>query len=527
MPRIGVGKSPKTIAQQQAAAQKTFNDSANARASQVGITLPANFYQLSLNQSQKSAGIAKYTGANYVDSYASNKSSFLQNAVKNATYDYAWLAYGRTTPDAGAETRLKNAVTAAAQGGVPVSSINSSVDAGKNAWGSYIGGAESAIDRIAGYAAPIAMAYFLPQIGSSLGSALLNSGVITSTATANAVGTALASISVQTAQGVPFEDALKNATVNAVVSTGAPSVATEINNIVKIPAVSDAIVSAGASALKTVATGGSAEDMQKNILGAIAGSAAASATDNRVVGSTVGGAVTGGTAGALSGAAGEYAAQSAEQQAATQAQKGSQLASADTGIVSDVSSLSPVIVTPKKTTIQDTNIIAPTTTPSPTTTQTTPNINQQILDLIKQPATDKSTPSLSEIKVVATRPKETTIQDTNIITPETLPETFVTASPESPLPVNIEEQPGTGDSTPADKYKPSLFIYGGTTKSTLPKTLSTGATFAAPTTGTTTGTTTGLTGERGAGEIESKETGKKRKNVWNEASLRLKDALGV
>jgi hypothetical protein len=39
--------------------------------------------------------------------------------------------------------------------------------------------------------------------------------------------------------------------------------------------------------------------------------------------------------------------------------------------------------------------------------------------------------------------------------------------------------------------------------------------------------TTGLTAERGAGEIESKESGKDRQNVWNEASLRLKDALGV
>jgi hypothetical protein len=45
--------------------------------------------------------------------------------------------------------------------------------------------------------------------------------------------------------------------------------------------------------------------------------------------------------------------------------------------------------------------------------------------------------------------------------------------------------------------------------------------------GVSTGTTVGLTGERGAGEIESKETGQARKNVWNEASLRLKDALGV
>lgn len=43
----------------------------------------------------------------------------------------------------------------------------------------------------------------------------------------------------------------------------------------------------------------------------------------------------------------------------------------------------------------------------------------------------------------------------------------------------------------------------------------------------TTGTTVGLTGAGGAGEIESKESGKKRSSVWNEESLRLKDALGV
>jgi len=45
--------------------------------------------------------------------------------------------------------------------------------------------------------------------------------------------------------------------------------------------------------------------------------------------------------------------------------------------------------------------------------------------------------------------------------------------------------------------------------------------------GVSTGTTTGLTSFRGEGEIESKETGKARKDVWNEESLRLKDALGV
>ena len=39
--------------------------------------------------------------------------------------------------------------------------------------------------------------------------------------------------------------------------------------------------------------------------------------------------------------------------------------------------------------------------------------------------------------------------------------------------------------------------------------------------------TSGLTSYRGAGEIESPETGGKRTTAWNEASLRLKDALGI
>ena len=70
-------------------------------------------------------------------------------------------------------------------------------------------------------------------------------------------------------------------------------------------------------------------------------------------------------------------------------------------------------------------------------------------------------------------------------------------------------------------YTPKIFTYGGV-ESTLPTTLRT--TTNIPTDSTTTGTSVGLGGR---GEIESKESGKKRKNVWNEESLRLKDALGL
>jgi len=99
---------------------------------------------------------------------------------------------------------------------------------------------------------------------------------------------------------------------------------------------------------------------------------------------------------------------------------------------------------------------------------------------------------------------------------EPVPPTSEEPTPPKKLPP-VEDKTGT----PVDKpYKPNLFIYGGTTPSTLTQTLRTNI----PTASTTTGTSVGLGGR---GEIESKESGKKRQTVWNEESLRLKDALGL
>ena len=117
------------------------------------------------------------------------------------------------------------------------------------------------------------------------------------------------------------------------------------------------------------------------------------------------------------------------------------------------------------------------------------------------------------------------------VTPEPVTETPL--APEEPsavapeLPaedVSVEEagseteQP-VYDYDPKAKPKPDIF-----TKTYLsPKTKT-----AAPTSalGSALGTT-GLTSYRGAGEIEGTSTGGKRKKVWNEESLKLKDALGV
>jgi hypothetical protein len=80
--------------------------------------------------------------------------------------------------------------------------------------------------------------------------------------------------------------------------------------------------------------------------------------------------------------------------------------------------------------------------------------------------------------------------------------------------------PDSGTDTKTTTYKPDLF----TTTYLSPKT----RTAAAPTSalGSALGTT-GLTSYRGAGEIEGTGSGKPRKKVWNEESLKLKDALGV
>lgn len=102
----------------------------------------------------------------------------------------------------------------------------------------------------------------------------------------------------------------------------------------------------------------------------------------------------------------------------------------------------------------------------------------------------------------------------------------------------VDDKVVVGEETPADKepppdevvdpeYKPEVFIYGGTTPK--PKTRTTinlGTTLQAPFYPSST-LGQALTGYRGAGEIEGKKTGKPRRDVWNEESLRLKDALGL
>jgi hypothetical protein len=365
----------------------------------------------------------------------------------------------------------------------------------------------------------VGAAFFVPGVGSAIGQSLVNAGVITGAAVpyATAIGTAIASTTSQVAQGVPLEQALSNATTNAVVSTAAPGVAQSISKIVTYPQVADAITSAGASAFKTAIAGGSAADIEKNMTAALAGSAATSlyadaenaesVKTGRAIGSAIGGSITGGAMGASLGAAGELG------RPETPPVRPPLLASADTDVVSDAptpteEALRDVVVTGSPD-IQDTSIITPDTSISPK--------DKAVIDATGIAAE----PSLPKVTVTA-KPE---IEDTSIITPDA---TVTTKEEISVKPVTEEDKtPAEDEETKEKPYKPELFIYGGTAPK--PKSRTTtdlGTTLQAPFYPSTT-LGQALTGYRGAGEIEGKKTGKPRRDVWNEESLRLKDALGL
>jgi hypothetical protein len=360
----------------------------------------------------------------------------------------------------------------------------------------------------------VGAAFIVPGVGAAIGKSLVTAGVITGAAIpyAAAIGTALASTAAQTAQGVPLDQALGNSVTTAVVSTGAPGVAKGIQVLVKYPQVADAITSAGASALKTAIAGGSAEDIQRNMIAALAGSAASSlytkaadaetAATGRKIGAAVGGAISGGAMGAATGVAGELGRPD------TTPARPQLLAAADTGTVSDVPSLTEVLVTAPREApdIGDTSIVSPDVAKS--------NKDKAVIN-----ATGiGKEPSLKTVTVTGKR-EITPIEETSILDPISItdkpPEKDVSAEEEEPTP---EKKNG---------YKPDLFIYGGKTpKSSGRQSADLGTTLQAPFyPATTLGQS--LTGYRGAGEIEGQKTGKPRKNVWNEESLRLKDALGL
>jgi len=462
--------------------------------------------------------------------------------------------------------------------------------------------------------AAVAIAVVVPVVGAEIGASLMEAGVVTSaaeasaavmaaggtaaqaaaaaasaTATATAVGTAIASATAQVAQGVPVEEAIRNATVAATVQLNAPGAAKAVNDIVGNPVVSNLVSSTAASVVQTAATGGSEADIIRNARGALIGSGVSSGTDSNVLGRAAAGGVTGGVAGALVGAAGAIGSDAAKPAATSQTQKAT-----DTTVTTAAEE-------PVTTTTTEAATTAPVTTDQAiidltgigagnaavTTEQvTTPGATDTFtgaVDLGQTGTTDQAGTFTGGVDLGETGPVTQTDTFTGAVdlgqTGPAATDTFTGAvdlgdtgeqAPTDTFTGGVdlgdtgpEEQTDTftggvdlgdtgdiidtggvdlGDTgedlsdtetditTEDTTYKPDLFVYGGKTSKTPTtpgrQTTNLGTTLQAPFYPTS-NLGQALTGYRGAGEIEGKKTGKPRKDVWNEESLRLKDALGL
>lgn len=375
----------------------------------------------------------------------------------------------------------------------------------------------SLINQIVSVAVPVALAYFMPGVGASIGAELFATQIAAGTmtaATATAIGTAVASTAVQTAQGVDFETALTNATVNAVVSTQSPTIANDIAKTVGSPGVADAITSGGASIVSTLAKGGSMDDAFQNAGAAIVASGVSGQTD-RTVGAAVGGAITGGATGAALGAVGELGRPTGGSSSSTTTPSDSVDTTGASGVSGDV-----VVTAPRETTIGDTNIQIPTPSPTPEVVVTAPraptgigDTNIQVADTVSTtpPATREEAPVEITAPRIPTNIAETDIQNVDVVGEKEKNEELISEE--------ATKEPSL--------YKPSLFVYSGKYPSAGGGALSRALGTDLQTAGGASTPTTGLTSYRAAGEIEGEETGGKRRNVWNEESLRLKDALGL
>jgi hypothetical protein len=381
----------------------------------------------------------------------------------------------------------------------------------------------------------VVIAIVQPQLIPAIGNSILTTlGVAApSAAAATAAGSAAITTASSLAQGNSLADSLKAGATAGVTSFVGISTATSTG--------SSAIGSAAGSAAGTVVAGGRPEDIIRNAVSGGIGAGVGDAVGSTEFGKTTGvGTAAGKGVGTFIATGGNVedainvavntqlvdlanvgyqnykdnaykATLSLEQQAAADAQKlvdtskaqpGTQLADAGTGTMTDAGNqLGEIRVTAGREAGAVENVLPYTST-----------------NVTKPPS--KPAGTLPEVKVTAQREPGAPENVLPFTVTDSLPEVKVTGQRE----IVEENQPipeKSAKESPTKTVYPSMYFTGVAPTSGSPLAQGLNLSSGAPL------PTTGLTSSRGAGEIESKESGKKRSTVWNEESLRLKDALGV
>jgi hypothetical protein len=314
-------------------------------------------------------------------------------------------------------------------------------------------------------------------------------------ATAAVVGSATISAGTTLITGGTPEEALKSAAASAVGAFIPGPVADVVGDIGLSAATGNVIGSAAGSAAATAVRGGSPEDILRNAVAGAVGSGISSQgydTAGRAAGSAI--SSKGDPLSTLIGSG----ALNMRDSSNVNLPSGRQVADAsnymrDPGVVSD-SPMEDVVITAQR---------EPKLTP-----QIYGNINYSSTGRPK-PTAAPSFDSLPDIEITGTRESDS------------LPDIEITDRREQ-APVNAEQDRETNP-----RLRPQIYSrVFPSASNVLSRSLGTDLTTSAPTYPASS-PTTGLTSTRGAGEIEGEETGGRRRNVWNEESLRLKDALGL
>ena len=255
--------------------------------------------------------------------------NYLQNQLEVLVVGTS-LGYLKQAGQDDATTNYKNAIAYLGKNGVSVNDIqtlaNNAITEGENQAayqnansGNIVSKILNSPTDIAGIVASVLVPTMAGEIAPTIASALsLNMSVTADALIAKGVATALLSAGVQMAEGVPQDQAIKNAAINSLITTGSNEVALKINELQNTvsPAVINALTSGGGGAVLTLANGGTAQQAMTN---AVAGAAASTAgtvaqnaglnpTTSNVIAGATGGALTagGGPVGAVTGALSGY-----------------------------------------------------------------------------------------------------------------------------------------------------------------------------------------------------------------------------
>jgi hypothetical protein len=262
-----------------------------------------------------------------------NPNSIVENYLQNQLTGLvvgASLGYLKQAGQDDATTNYKNAIAYLGKNGVSVNDIqtltNNAITEGENRAASQNANSGNIVSKIlnsptavVGIVASALVPTMAGEIAPTIASALsLNMSVTADALIAKGVATALLSAGVQMAEGVPQDQAIKNAAINSLITTGSNEVALKINELQNTvsPAVINALTSGGGGAVLTLANGGTAQQAMTN---AVAGAAASTAgtvaqnvglnpTTSNVIAGATGGALTagGGPVGAVTGALSGY-----------------------------------------------------------------------------------------------------------------------------------------------------------------------------------------------------------------------------